>query len=107
MNRSPGGYIGCCLLLLVVLIFLPVIAVPLLLLFFFQALTGRRMVFMNTFRSAEPPPSEPEPDSNADENRDVPASEAVIDVEAVDLPDEPPPPPPTLSDSGESGDGKK
>ena len=66
------------------------ILLPLLLVLFIQMLTGRRIVYMNRFRPGagmhpRPPEADPEPE------REVRASEAVIDAEVVDLPDEPPP----------------
>ena len=87
MNRDFGNLIGCFLLALIALIFLPVI----LLLLVIQVLTGRRVAYMNRFRSKPPTPDpDPTPGPDSDPMREVRASEEIIDVEVVDLPDDPP-----------------
>lgn len=91
MNRDIGNLIGCLLLALLALITLPVI----LLLLVFQILTGRRVVYMNRFRP-KGNPSGPERDPEPQPSRPMRASEEIIDVEVVDLPDSPASEPPRL-----------
>jgi len=95
MNRDFGNLVGCFLLMLIALVSLPVI----LLLLVFQVLTGRRVVYMNRFRS-KGHPAAPECDPEPGPARNVRAGEEIIDVEVVDLPDEPPAEPPRLEGRG-------
>ncbi|MPM59307.1 hypothetical protein SDC9_106147 [bioreactor metagenome] len=102
MKPTIGNYVACGLLAVIILIFLPVILLPLLLLVIIQALTGRRMVYWSRFRPMGPRPQEPENDpAPGDAAREVRASEAVIDAEVIDLPDEPPAAPPRLEKRGD------
>ncbi len=93
MNRDIGNLIGCFFLALIALISLPVI----LLLLVIQVLTGRRVVYMNRFRAKGRTP-EPECDPEPEPARTVRASEEIIDVEVVDLPDDPPAEPPRIEE---------
>ncbi len=98
MNRDIGNLIGCFFLALIALISLPVI----LLLLVIQVLTGRRVVYMNRFRRAKGRPPEPGSDPDPEPVRPMRASEEIIDVEVVDLPDDPPEEPPRIEERGDN-----
>jgi len=93
MNRDIGNLIGCFFLALIALISLPVI----LLLLLIQVLTGHRVVYLNRFRAKGRPP-EPERDPESEPAHAVRASEEIIDVEVIDLPDDPPEKPPRIEE---------
>ncbi|MBS1370533.1 MAG: hypothetical protein HPZ91_11315 [Lentisphaeria bacterium] len=87
MSRDIGNYITCGVLAVLFTLFLPFVLLLIVVLAVVQLLTGRKVIRMNRWyqRQAEPPPPEEDPE------REVRASEAIIDAEVVDLPDEPPP----------------
>ncbi len=89
MNRGIGTYITCTLFGLLLLLLLPLVLILLLVLGVIQMITGRKLFYMSRFRPMGRR-REPEEDPAAEEDVEIRASEAIIDAEIVDLPDEPP-----------------
>ena len=94
MSRDFGNYVTCGILavLFIILAVLFILCLPVLVLLIavvaiVQLLTGRRVIRMNRWYQRQ---AEPEPPAPDEPEQEVRASEAVIDAEVVDLPDEPP-----------------
>ena len=87
MSRDFGNYITCGILAVLFLLSLPVILLLIVFVAIVQLLTGRRVIRMNRWYQRQTEPEPPVPDEPEQEVR---ASEAVIDAEFVELPDEPP-----------------
>ncbi|MDR0933337.1 MAG: hypothetical protein LBM70_10025 [Victivallales bacterium] len=81
MNRTPLGCLACGLLFIVAL---PVILPVLLVLLLIQLLTGQALIRMDNWR-----PWQTQTPSGDEPENDIPASEAIIDAQVVDLPDPP------------------
>ena len=87
MSRDFGNYVTCGILAVLFILFLPVVLLLIVVLAIVQLLTGRRLIRMNRWYQRQ---AEPEPPAQEELEREVRASEAIIDAEVVDLPDEPP-----------------
>ena len=87
MSRDFGNYVTCGILAVLFVLFLPVVLLLVAVVAVVQLLTGRRVIRMNRWYQRQ---AEPEPPAQEELEREVRASEAIIDAEVVDLPDEPP-----------------